>query len=93
VKTPKLLRMVIVEWTDAFFSPRWMMHDEAVATAVESEALCFTVGFLFKENKKCVVVAGTLHTEGGSIAHVGSLQTIPRGMVRRITTLRVPPGR
>ncbi len=74
-----------VEWDDASSCATWRGVEELPGVQP-----CVTRGWLVEENKRKVVLAGTIQAEGPD---VGEIIAIPRGMVKRIRRLKVSYGR
>ena len=75
------MRIVIVEWDDAYSSGGWLNPNDDL-----SISKCITVGLLLSEDDVRVVVAQNASLTSGS---VGDILAIPRGCIKRIRKLRI----
>jgi hypothetical protein len=75
MKSPKL---VLIEWIDAYHQDSWQFGETPTANFEP----CWTVGFLMDQTKQGIVVAQTWFEED-----CANLIAIPKGMIKKITTL------
>ena len=52
------MNKVYIEWYDAHSRNEWYFKEDAL-TDLKPPMLCKTIGWLFKETKKCVVICHT----------------------------------
>jgi len=74
---PTPYKLVEIVWDDASADCSWLIVDQH--KEIERE-LCLTVGFLAKEDKKRVLIAGTLSQDDDDI-HINNTISIPKGMI------------
>jgi hypothetical protein len=78
---------VLVEWDDScnFGTQKWRDVEESKNL---TPGKIRTVGFVLAEDKKRVVLTGSLHDEGDGDAYGNGCITIPRGCITKITRLK-----
>lgn len=77
----KTFKRVQVEWQDACSHDEWQTPEHLD----DSPLNCVTVGFLCKETKTDIYVAGTMQI--GEDDDVSCVMQIPKGMVKKITKI------
>lgn len=85
IKLPALkpLKMVVVEWSDILDDgPDWTDHKETHVKPVRVR----TVGFLFHETKKHIVIVRDYYDHEGKRTYGGRL-AIPVGCIEKMTQL------
>jgi hypothetical protein len=78
-------RLVIVEWDDAYSRSDWTYDDQIDEKFDDGGWKCMNVGWLIRQSKDHVTIAGRASFTNTSY---GLLQRIPRGMIKRIRTLK-----
>jgi hypothetical protein len=73
----KKYKKVDVLWSDAYSTDAWTDLADVETTDLE----CLSSGWLVKQTKDVIVVAGTINTSGMACCMIH----IPRGMVKKIT--------
>ncbi len=75
-------RFVEVEWDDAHSTAEWTER-----TKLPDVTKCVSRGWLLRNDKEAVTLAATLQIQNGD--DVGEIVSIPRGMVKKMRTLKV----
>ena len=75
-------RMVEVEWVDSTTWGGWKRENEYLKDA--GPGRCSSVGYLLKSDKQAVTLVQNLDVSNGNVSDAVS---IPRSVVRKITTL------
>ncbi len=78
----KRLKFVEVEWDDAHSTAEWTERK-----SLPSVTKCVSRGWLLCDDDVEVTLAATLQVKNGD--DVGEIVAIPRGMVKRMRTLKV----
>ena len=86
VMTNKKPSLVLVEWDDAYSNSMWHSDSEVDAEFHDYGWECVTVGYLIRETKTGITLAARASFTNKSW---GLLQRIPRGMVKKITRIKV----
>jgi hypothetical protein len=74
-------KLVSVLWGDAYGGSEWRDIDELLCEPL----LVRDVGWLVKQNKEGIYLSSSISRENGSY---GSRKFIPKGMIKKITTIR-----
>ena len=79
-------KIVCVEWDDASFNSGYYDNkDNERFTPVRTK----TAGFLIKSDRKNVIIShDRFYDEQGKVDDERHITTVPRGMVRKITSLK-----
>jgi hypothetical protein len=76
---------VVVEWEDAYSNSSWHTNEEIDRDFEDGGWQCKNIGLLVRDEKTHIVIASRWSDTNGSYGH---LQRIPRGMVKKITTVK-----
>ena len=76
------LPLIYVEWDDHHANGSWQEGID------HTPALCCSVGWIVKEDKKAVTIAGSIHT--GQDAQLGNTQYILKSCIRKRKIVRRP---
>ena len=82
----KIGKLVYVEWVDASSNSGWMSHEEAEKWIEKPNWLVKQVGWILKESKKHLILAGRLETDDCQL--VGALQKIPKTWITKRKVLK-----
>ncbi len=82
--------LVYVEWDDAWSDSQMVMAD---SDYYEEPCPMFSVGFLKSEGEQVVICATWGPAAAGHGEHFDRCLSLPRGIIRRITPLRMAVGR
>lgn len=82
-------KLVEVTWDDAHTigEASWIDPDEAQRQG-SKPVLCTTVGFVIVDNTEVITLAGTVNYEDSELSAVNGVMCIPRGMVRKVRSLK-----
>lgn len=77
----KKMKLIYLEWEDAIANSQWNDKEE-VEDFSEEIALIKQVGWVYKENKKYIVLVGRMDERNGECNEFGNLQKIPKTWIR-----------
>ena len=80
------MRLVLIEWLDAFSTDRWTKIKRLSLEPARSESLCKTAGWLAHDSASFKVVVSSVGHKDGAGA-----MTIPTGCIVRIVDLAEIP--
>jgi len=80
-------QLVMIVWCDAFSAPGWMTPDEAVAHVEATDWEVTEVGWILKETKEYILIAGQWNGQ-----MFGNFTKIPKTWIRKRAPLK-PRGK
>lgn len=78
---------VVIEWQDPTSVGGWIWKDKLASEFKKHPVMCYTVGWIVKENEEKIMVAGSIMV---GRAQYGELFIIPKSCIISITQLTVP---
>lgn len=82
------MKLVYLEWQDAMSKNSWI-HDSEIDNWAKDGDWVKQVGWVVRENKKYMIIAGQWNPEIFSNGHLfGNLQKIPKTWIRKRKTLK-----
>lgn len=78
--------IVLVDWEDAYSRQNWIDDTDIDANFLDGAYQCTMIGYLIRDHEDYIVVAARA---SGDHSTYGLLQRIPRGMVRKVTRLKI----
>lgn len=76
-------KLVYIEWEDSINSTEWKEEEKLDEWEKIDHNIVKQVGWLVRENKRHIVIAGKINEFLGYEPEYGSLQKIPRTWIRR----------
>ena len=80
----KKIKLVKVEWDDAFSSAPWKDEEDYKDLLNDNSFECINVGWLIAEDKKGILVAARKSNCG----QYGLIERLPKRMIKKITNLK-----
>jgi hypothetical protein len=81
---------IYIEWIDSVMDTKvWHDFSDIVEDNKQPNNKICTIGYMVTENKKELVLGGSIHFTDGEAIHAGQIFTIPKGCVTRIRRVNI----